>query len=1074
MALTYIGGAEASGNSASFNISLSALSLQPGDLVVVSTGFVQTVDGNPGVTTAGYTEVADLRANDTRDANLSVNWKLMGATPDTSVACNGSLSATNGAVGVVHAWRGVDQTNPLDTTPTTATGTNASPPNSPTITPITAGAVIIATGLGTSTAVDNSVTAPAGYSNQVDISIDPGNAATVGIASKAWVSGAEDAAAWTTWTTATSDSWCAVSLAIRPYVNQSPIASQVTPIDGQAIENSTLTLSFNSTDAESDNVEYNIQIDTVDTFNSGSLRSAASITDAGFSIGHPFIPSATVNYTIQTAITPGTYYWRVRAIDPSGSNTYGPWSSTRNFNLPSNISPTVQLNSPSDTITGQNTTPTFNFTGADPENNNLEYEIQVDSLNSFDSISGGSPNILFSNSFESSSWTSVLVSGSGGAWTIATTSTNPTGISPQDGSNLARFNSYTCQANVQARFYPNTTFNIPAGANAINLKFWIYHETGYSSSNDQIQPQISTNGGTDWTNIGIAVSRYNGATGWEEITVSLDSYNGVSNILVGFLGISGYGNDCYIDNTTVSYTLPNTPLLDKKSDLDNGFTSGHPYSSGLATDYTVQSGQALTEGLIYYWRARAIDPLGSGGYGAWSATYSFSVGNVSPSVSLNSPTDTELASTTPILNFTGSDPEADKIEYKLEIDTVNTFDSQSGNPLLSAASTSSAGFSDGHPYDSENSVDYQVQSPLALGTYYWRVSAIDPLGHNIYGAWSNIQSFVTVSNAPPSVALNSPNDNATGKPVLPVLKFTGTDPEGDNVEYEVQLDTVNTFDSNGGGSGNILFSNSFEAAGWTSTLVSGTAAAWSIVTSSAHPTGVAINNGTRMACFNSYSCTANAQARYYPSTTFSIPSNAGSPNLTYWFYHETLYPTNNERVQLQASLNGGTNWTNVGIATSRYNGTTGWAKVIVDLSKYTGKGALLIGFLGISGYGNDCYIDNVTVTYNLPLIDKVSTTDIGFSAGHPFTSGNITTYAVQAANALTNNVTYYWRVRAIDQLGRNSYGFWSETRSLTPNTGMKIWNGTAWVYKPVRMWNGATWEPRIIKIWDGDEWVING
>lgn len=1074
MALVYVGGAEASGNSASFNLSLAGLSLQPGDLVIVSTGCVHTSDVNPGVSTVGYNEVADLYANRTRDANLSVNWKLMGAVPDTVVTCNGSGVATNGSVAVAHVWRNVDQASPLDVPVTTATGTRASPPDSPAITPITAGAVVIATGLGTSLSVNNSVTAPVGYTNQVDISVDPGNAATIGIASKAWVSGVENAAAWTNWTTNTADSWCAVSLAIRPYINQPPIATQNNPADSQIIDNSTPTFNFSSTDVESDRVEYNIQIDTVNTFNSGNLKSFFSASDAGFSIGHPFLPTAPVNYTVQTAITPGTYYWRVAAIDPAGSNIYGPWSSTRSFSLPSNIPPTVELNNPSDTTTGLTTTPTFSFTGTDPENDSIEYQIQVDTVNTFDSIGGDASNSLFSNSFESSSWTSVLVSGSNAAWTTATTSAYPTNITPQDGSYIARFNSYTCTANAQARFYPNTTFSIPGDAGAASLKFWIYHETGYASSNDRIQPQISTNGGSNWLDAGAATSRYNNTTGWEEVTVSLDSYIGVSSILLGFLGISGYGNDCHIDNVTVGYTIPKTPLLDKSSIYDNGFTTGHPYNPGLAIDYTTQSEQSLAEGLVYYWRVRATDPLGSGEYGNWSEIRSFSVGNIPPSVNLNSPTDTELTSTTPTLNFTGSDPESDKIEFKLQIDTVNTFDSQSGNPLLSVDSISDTGFSSGHPYDSESSVDYTVQSVLALGTYYWRVSAIDPLGRNIYGAWSDIQSFITVSNAPPSVTLNSPNNNATGTLTLPVLSFTGNDPEGDNIEYEIQIDTTANFDSNGGGSGNILFSNSFESAGWTSALVSGVSAAWSIVTSSTRPAGITINNGARMACFNSYTCTANAQARYRPSTTFSIPSNAGSPSLTYWLYHDTGYPNSNDRVYTQVSLNNGTSWTSVGTAASRYDGTTGWSLVSVDLSKYIGKGALLIGFLGISGYGNDCYIDNVTVTYNLPLINKTSTTDIGFSAGHPFTSGNIISYTVQVANALTNNVTYYWRTRAIDPSGRNSYGFWSETRSFTPNTGIKIWNGTLWVYKPVKVWTGANWVTKQVKVWNGDDWIING
>lgn len=214
--LSYVGTREASGNSAAYNVDLSTLSLQQGDLVIVSTGFVSTANGNPGVSTSGYTEVADLYGNDTRDANFSVNWKVMGASPDSSVTCLGSGSATNGAVCVVHVWRGADQTTPMDATDVEATGTNASNPNSGSITPVTTGATVISTGLGTHAAVDNAVTAPTGYSNQADISVDPGNAATVGISSKAWSSGAEDPAAWTNFTTSTSDSWAAVTLAIRP------------------------------------------------------------------------------------------------------------------------------------------------------------------------------------------------------------------------------------------------------------------------------------------------------------------------------------------------------------------------------------------------------------------------------------------------------------------------------------------------------------------------------------------------------------------------------------------------------------------------------------------------------------------------------------------------------------------------------------------------------------------------------------------------------------------------------------------------------------------------------------------
>ncbi|OGE98126.1 MAG: hypothetical protein A3G89_01015 [Candidatus Doudnabacteria bacterium RIFCSPLOWO2_12_FULL_42_9] len=222
-AITYVGGAEGSGNSADYAVSLTGLTggsdsaAKMGDLVIVATGFGSTSNGNPGVSTAGYTEVADLWANDSNDGNFSVNWKIMGSTPDTDVTCVGSGNAAHGAVCVVHVWRGVDQTTPMDVTDVEDTGNNGTaPPNCGSITPTTSGAYVICAALQGTAAADTSIAAPSGYGNQVDISVDPGTAGTVGIASKAWTSGAEDPAAWASWATANTDGWGAVTLALRP------------------------------------------------------------------------------------------------------------------------------------------------------------------------------------------------------------------------------------------------------------------------------------------------------------------------------------------------------------------------------------------------------------------------------------------------------------------------------------------------------------------------------------------------------------------------------------------------------------------------------------------------------------------------------------------------------------------------------------------------------------------------------------------------------------------------------------------------------------------------------------------
>lgn len=217
MALSYVNGAEAQGASADFDLTLPG-SLLEGDLVVIGCGFVGTADGNPGVTTSGYTEIADLYSDDDRDANLAVAWKLMGATPDTIATIKGSGSATNAAVAVCHVWRGADPTTPIDVTTTTDGGIDSAVFNSPSITPVTTGAVVLSIGLSTSTTVDTAITAPTGYTNKVDVTYDPGNAALIGIASKAWLSGAEDPATWTAISTGTPESWAAATVAIRPYI----------------------------------------------------------------------------------------------------------------------------------------------------------------------------------------------------------------------------------------------------------------------------------------------------------------------------------------------------------------------------------------------------------------------------------------------------------------------------------------------------------------------------------------------------------------------------------------------------------------------------------------------------------------------------------------------------------------------------------------------------------------------------------------------------------------------------------------------------------------------------------------
>ena len=156
-----------------------------------------------------------------------------------------------------------------------------------------------------------------------------------------------------------------------------------------------------------------------------------------------------------------------------------------------------------------------------------------------------------------------------------------------------------------------------------------------------------------------------------------------------------------------------------------------------------------------------------------------------------------------------------------------------------------------------------------------------------------------------------------------------------------------------------LFSDGFEGTGWSTAQVSRTTGAWTLVSSSLHPS-ISAHGGSRWADFNSYTSANGSQTRLYQSSGFAV-GNYGTVTLTFWMYHDTKYPGYADRVQAQVSTNG-TRWANVGPAVNRSTGSAGWAQVTVDISSYRGSASLQVGFLGISAYGDDEYLDDVAVT----------------------------------------------------------------------------------------------------------------
>ena len=208
--------------------SLASLSLQQNDFLLLFAFNSQDVDltggTNLGTTDAGWTLVSDLYANDTNDSNMAFQWQRCGATPPTTVLIKRGSATDHSVAAIVMAFRGVNTTTGLDVTTTTATGTNGNQADPASITPVTAGAWVVAAYGGSGEDVSTSLlglkTSPSNMTQREFIGYDEGGLIGtqnyLGVSTYAWTSGAFNPNAVTGTGSTTSDSWAAVTVALRP------------------------------------------------------------------------------------------------------------------------------------------------------------------------------------------------------------------------------------------------------------------------------------------------------------------------------------------------------------------------------------------------------------------------------------------------------------------------------------------------------------------------------------------------------------------------------------------------------------------------------------------------------------------------------------------------------------------------------------------------------------------------------------------------------------------------------------------------------------------------------------------
>jgi hypothetical protein len=212
-------------NGGSANIDLTALvdgiasAATTGDEVILIAGGSSGIDTAPAGPDGTWTEIiANIFISDSLKSNLRAWRKRMGAVPDTSVTVSLVNNSAGGGGAIAFVARGVDAATALDVAVVTTSDVNSAMVNPPAITPVTAGALILAGGFGSSDPTPVAFTGPA---NMTGFHQAQGAGSTrggvIGAAVKTdWTAGAFDPDAFTGGETSASCSWIGFSIVLRP------------------------------------------------------------------------------------------------------------------------------------------------------------------------------------------------------------------------------------------------------------------------------------------------------------------------------------------------------------------------------------------------------------------------------------------------------------------------------------------------------------------------------------------------------------------------------------------------------------------------------------------------------------------------------------------------------------------------------------------------------------------------------------------------------------------------------------------------------------------------------------------
>lgn len=190
---------------------------QQGDIVFVFSSSAGSGFSNFPVTSTpiGYTLIGTASGDDSVSVAFRASYKIMTATPDTSLALHDTGNSANGGAISILVFRNFNPTI-FDATSVFANGASSALVNPPPITPVTDGAIVIAAGASG----DSGFLSPFSSMPNLDTTFtafgDDSYDCAAGCGFQLWQGGTWNGSAWSITGSDTNDSWTACTIALKP------------------------------------------------------------------------------------------------------------------------------------------------------------------------------------------------------------------------------------------------------------------------------------------------------------------------------------------------------------------------------------------------------------------------------------------------------------------------------------------------------------------------------------------------------------------------------------------------------------------------------------------------------------------------------------------------------------------------------------------------------------------------------------------------------------------------------------------------------------------------------------------